>query len=511
VIDVTPIFRLYARARRTRLSQEQATAVQSEQLLRLVFKAKDTRFGRNHDFAKIRGVADFQRAVPLRRYEHFWTEYWKEPFPVLLDVSWPGQIPFFAVSSGTTSGTSKYIPVTHEMNRANARAALDLVVHHLGIRRKSRVLGGKSFMLGGSTALVPRAPGIASGDLSGIAMRERPRWLRSFTFPPADVTDETDWEKKIEAIVTLAPQSDIRVIGGTPSWLLLLFEKQMALSGARSLRELYPHLEMLVHGGVNFRPYRERFETLLAGGAELREAYAASEGFIALQDTTPEAGLRLVTDNGLFFEFVPVEELDHLHATRHTIAEAEIGVNYAIVLSTCAGLFSYVIGDTVRFVSKDPPRILVTGRTSYFLSAFGEHLIGEEIETAVAAAARAIGETVTDFSVGALYPGARGGPGGHLYVVEFGKTPAAEALGRFAGAIDADLVSRNDDYRSHRGDTSVKPPEVLPVAGGTFARWMKSRGRMGGQNKVPRVINDHDLFRNLLAFVQAEMSARERE
>jgi hypothetical protein len=505
MIDLTPLFRIYARRRRQAVSRENAVAVQNAQLMALIGRAKDTRFGRDHDFAKLRSIGDFQRAVPLRRYENFWTDYWKEPFPVLDNVSWPGRIPFFAASSGTTSGTSKYIPVTAGMNRANARAALDLLVHHLHHRPKSRVLGGKSFMLGGSTALVERAPGIASGDLSGIAMKERPRWLRPFTFPPAEIGRETDFEKKVEKIVELAPRSDIRVVAGTPSWLLLLFDRQMRRAGAHSLRALYPKLELVVHGGVNFKPYRARFESLLDGAAELREAYAASEGFIALQDETPETGLRLIADNGLFFEFVPVEELGRDAPTRHTVADAEPGVNYALVLTSCAGLFAYVIGDTVRFVSRDPPRILVTGRTSYSMSAFGEHLIGEEIENAVVAAADSIGETVSDFSMGALFPAAAGEAGGHLYVVEFAGGLRADALARFSAALDQDLKARNDDYRSHRGDSSVKPPEILAVPPGTFAGWMKARGRMGGQNKVPRVINDTELFRNLLSNVRDAM------
>jgi hypothetical protein len=501
VIDVTPLVRLYARARRRSLTRQDAVAAQHDELMRLIARARNTRFGREHDFARLRTVAEFQRAVPLRRYEAFWADYWKEPFPVLDNVSWPGRIPFFAVSSGTTSGSSKYIPVTREMNRANSRAALDLVVHHLHHRRRSRAFGGKTFMLGGSTALVKRAPGIFSGDLSGIAMRERPRWIRGFSFPPRDIAAETDWEKKIEGIAARAPKNDIRIIGGTPSWLLLLFERQAAKGGGRTARELYPGLELLVHGGVNFRPYRERFEAFLGGGAELREVYPASEGFIAVQDETPAAGLRLMTDNGLFFEFVPVEELASTNPTRHTVADAEIGVNYALVLSSCAGLFAYVIGDTVRFVSRSPPRILVTGRTSYFMSAFGEHLIGEEIEGAVAKAAHAIGETVTDFSMGAVF--AREGGGSHLYVVEFARTPDTRAVQRFAEAIDAELREKNDDYRAHRADTSVGAPEVLVVPPGSFAAWMKSRGRMGGQNKVPRVINDAALFENLLAFARA--------
>jgi hypothetical protein len=268
-------------------------------------------------------------------------------------------------------------------------------------------------------------------------------------------------------------------------------------------RELYPHLEMLVHGGVNFKPYRARFEHFLAGGAELREVYPASEGFIALQDERPEDGLRLLTDIGLFFEFVPLDELDSPNPTRHWLGNAETGVNYAVVLSTCSGCWAYIIGDTVRFASLDPPRVFITGRTSYSLSAFGEHLIGEEVEEAVAAAAAMHGLTITDFSVGAVYPKGAGDLGGHLYIVEFDKAPAS-ALDGFATAIDTDLKKRNDDYRAHRAEGfGMHAPKVHVVAPGTFAQWMKSRGRLGGQNKVPRIINDQQLFADLAKFTQA--------
>jgi hypothetical protein len=440
--------------------------------------------------------------VPLRRYEDFWREYWQQPFPMLVDVTWPGIIPYFAVTSGTTSGTSKYIPVTQEMNRSNSRASFDILVHHLAHRPKSRPLDGKVFMLGGSTDLVQQAPTVYSGDLSGIAVKRLPGLLRAFTFPPPAIAREKDFEKKVERIAQLVPYTRIRVVGGTPSWLLLLFDRQQALFGRpATARELYPELELLVHGGVNFKPYRARFEAFLAGGAELREVYPASEGFIALQDESPGDGLRLMTDNGLFFEFVPVEELGDANPTRHTLANVQLDVNYAVVVSTCAGCWAYVIGDTVRFLSRIPPRIVVTGRTSYFLSAFGEHLIGEEIEDAVAAAARKLGGELRDFCVGPLIPARAGENARHLYVVEFTNGDMSR-MPEFAAAVDAYLVRRNDDYRAHRADGSLAKPEALPVPPGSFAAWMKARGRMGAQNKVPRVINDADLFRQLLSFVR---------
>ncbi|MCE9522594.1 MAG: GH3 auxin-responsive promoter family protein [Alphaproteobacteria bacterium] len=500
--DFTPLLKLYARRRRRTLAALDEAAAQERQLQRLLAAAANTQFGREHGFASIKTVEEYQKAVRLRRYDDFWKTYWQPKFPVIENVTWPGRVPYFAVTSGTTSGTSKYIPVTQAMNRSNTLAGLDLFSHHVTHRPASRVFGGKSFMLGGSTDLVRQAQGVWSGDLSGIAIKRLPWWAQQFAFPPIEYALLTDWEEKVAKLATLAVESDIRVITGTPSWLLILFDRQQANAGrAVTARDLYPKLDLLVHGGVNFKPYRERFEQFLAGGAELREVYPASEGFIALQDERPEDGLRLITDNGLFFEFVPVDEIDSAQPTRHWIGNVEPEVNYAIVLSTCSGCWSYVIGDTVRFVSREPPRLFITGRTSYAMSAFGEHLIGEEVEDAVAFAAASNRLTINDFSMGAVFPALAGDLGGHLFIVEFDRVPADSATAAFAKAIDDRLQTRNDDYRAHRAEGfGLHAPRVRAVPAGTFARWMKARGRLGGQNKVPRIINDAALFADLERF-----------
>jgi len=501
VIDATPLLRLYARRRAAVLARENAAAAQQAQLLRLVRRAADTRFGRAHEFARIRSVEDFRARVPLRRYEDFWRDWWRGAFPVLTDISWPGTIPFFAASSGTTTGNTKYIPVTRAMNAANRRAVFDLLTHHVVARPASRVFGGANFMLGGSTDLARQAPGVQSGDLSGIAARGVPLWARSRFFPPLRYALMSDWEEKIATLARLSLDADIRTLGGTPSWMLLLFERLAALrpDAPKRVASWYPHLELFVHGGVDFAPYRARFAELFAGsGAELREVYPASEGFVATADRNEGEGMRLLADNGIFFEFVPVEEIDLPAPTRHWVADAETGVNYAIVLSTCAGLWSYVLGDTVRLVGRDPPRLLVTGRLSYMLSAFGEHLIGEELEAAVGTAAASIGHAINDWTVTARFPDAAGGRGGHSYLIEFATRPEDAALAAFAAALDADLSRRNLDYQSHRsGGFGMDAPSVRAVPPGTFAAWMKSRGKLGGQNKVPRVIHDAALFASL--------------
>ena len=504
MIDATRLLRAHARRRRAQLAADDAVARQEEQLLRLVRRAAETPFGRAHDFGQVRSVADFQARVPLRRYEDFWRDWWRPRFPRLANVTWPDAIPYFAVSSGTTSGTSKYIPVSAAMLRANRRAAVDVLTHHVAHRPGSRVLGGKTFLLGGSTDLKQEAPGIFSGDLSGIAAASAPWWARFLTFPPPELALMRDWDAKIAACIERAAAADIRCITGTPSWLLILFDRQAtARSAPSTARALYPKLELIVHGGVNFAPYRSRFEAFLADcHADLREVYPASEGFIAIADEGSADGLRLIVDNGLFFEFVPTTELAAPAPRRFWLSDVEVGIDYAILLTSCAGLWSYLLGDTIRFVSRRPPRIVVTGRTSYMMSAFGEHLIGEELEDAIATAARAIAADVNDFAVGAVFPERTGDLGGHLFVVEFAMPLDDVRVAAFADSLDRRLADLNDDYRAHRAEgVGMAAPRIQPVPPGFFADWMRARGRLGGQNKVPRVINDQQLFADLRSFV----------
>lgn len=500
--DITPLFRLHAARRRRRLERQDAVAEQEHQLRALLARAASTEFGRAHGFDRIATVAEFQKRVRLRRYEDFWAEYWQRGFPRVVDRTWPGQVPYFALTSGTSTGTTKYIPCSAEMVRSNARAAIDLIVHHLANRPRSRMFGGKSFMLGGSTDLQTLAPGVRAGDLSGIATATMPRWARPWSFPPRDLALIADWEEKVARLAPLSLAEDIRALSGTPSWLLIFFDKLAALrpETAGRLVDFYPNLELLAHGGVNFAPYRSRFKTLLEGGhAELREVYAASEGFVALADAGRDDGMRLIVDNGLFFEFVPVDELGAPSPTRHWLGDAELGVDYALVLSNCAGAWSYVVGDTVKLINRTPPRLIITGRVTYMLSAFGEHLTDAEIERAVALAAEAIGRTVSDYTVGSIFPQRPGELGRHLYLVEFaGAVPDRPKIEAFARTLDEALMADNDDYKAHRsGGFGLAAPEVRALAAGRFAAWMKQRGKLGGQHKVPRIVNDPQLFQAL--------------
>lgn len=504
--DATPLARLILRRRYRRLMRTDPIAAQRRQLAGLLKAAANTAFGRDHGFASLKTVEDFQRAVPLRNYEQMWSGYWKAPFPVLDDVSWPGRVPFFAVSSGTTSGTSKYIPITRAMRRSNVNAAMNVLALHAAAKPQSRFFAGPSFMLGGSTALVKEAEGVWSGDLSAIAAMTLPRWAQAFAFPPNDLALLSDWDEKLRRTAEASLDRPIRILTGTPSWVLNLLERVAQLRAARGEAPApYSQLDLFIHGGINFAPYRDRIAAFFAGqNTDFREVYPASEGFIAFADRDYGEGLRLNTDGGLFFEFVPVDELDSPNPTRHWAGTIQPDVNYAIALSSCAGLFAYLIGDTVRFVDVKTPRLLITGRTSWMLSAFGEHLIGEEIERAVHEAAIATGTAVTDFSVGPVYPDATTPLGHHVYIVEFQSPPAPADRDRFAVTLDATLLRLNDDYRAHRGGGhGMADPKIEIMPPGGFAAWMASRGRAGGQNKVPRVITDASLLENLRAYARS--------
>jgi hypothetical protein len=491
-------FHLHGRLRCQELDHADPVKVQGETLRRLIKKARLTRFGLDHRFGQIRTVAEFQRAVPIRTYETLWADYLRAAYPVFEDLTWPGRISFLALTSGTTQGATKYIPVSREMIASNRKAAQTLLAFHMGARPDSRLFHGRFFFLGGSTDLKEPAPGVFEGDLSGIAALELSTLMRPFAFPPLDLALETDWDRKLSELASRSVSERITMVSGVPSWLLILFQRILEATGKRSLAEVWPHLEMVVHGGVKFDPYREAFESLLGSPSiRLQETYPCSEGFIAFGD--PRTGLlRLIYDHRLFYEFVPVDELSSPNPTRHWLGTAQTGVNYAIVVSTCAGMWAHVIGDTIRFESLSPPLITFTGRTRYTLSAFGEHLISEEIEAAIAGSAADTGATIRDWHVGPVFKGAMGY---HQFVVEFLKEPVD--LRRFRDCLDGELSNRNADYLAHRvPGVGLPPPAVIVAPSGSFEAWMRRRGKLGGQNKVPRMDNTGTLTGDLVQFLR---------
>ena len=490
-------FVAYARRRMAQLDRMDVAKVQEHTLLRLVRRAQDTRFGRDHDFARIRSVADYQRIVPLREYEAMWHDYWKPTFPRLQGASWPDPVPYYALSSGTTSGATKYLPVTREMVRSNERGALSLIAAVLNAYPTRRLFQGRLFFLGGSTDLRSLDGAALAGDLSGIAAREAPRWLAPFRFPPPELALMTDWDQKVRTLAQHSATLPITFVSGIPAWLLVLFTRLKECTGKDRLIDIWPTLQVIVHGGTKFDPYRDMFRKEVGSpDVVFQEVYPCSEGFVAFEDPRHAQLLRVVPDHDIFFEFVPVDELGKDRPTRHTLATVEPQVQYAVIVTTCAGLWGYVLGDTVAFERREPPLLRFTGRTKYFLSAFGEHLISEEVEKAVAAAAAATGASVLDFHVGPVFPDDPRQLGHHLYLVEFADAPGD--LSRFAAELDRELCRLNEDYAAHRGGgIGMDPPEVRPLARGAFSAWLRAQGKLGGQHKVPRMDNSGTLTRQI--------------
>jgi hypothetical protein len=492
-----------AKVRARRLDRMDAGAVQDATLMKLVRKAADTAFGRLHGFDRIESVADFQARVPVRDYEQFWSLYWKDTYPHLTNVTWPGKIPYYALSSGTTSGATKYIPISRAMVRSNKKAAFTTMALFRNVFRKHKVFTGKFFFLGGCTDLRKQPDGSLAGDLSGIASKELMLAARPYTFPPLDLSLIPDWTVKIQKLAERSIREPITAVSGVPSWVLKLFDVVKQVSGKKTIAEVWPQLRVVVHGGTKFDSFRNTFKAEIGNDAvQFCEVYPCSEGFIATEDPRYPRLLRVIPDHRIFFEFIPIDQFaDGKLATekpiRHTLATVEPGVVYALVLSNCSGMWSYLVGDTVTFESRNPPLIRFTGRTKNFLSAFGEHLIEEEVEKAIAAAAATCGVLTADHHVGPVFPADPSTPGHHLYLVEFRGHPPAD-LTRFAEVVDAELRRLNEDYDAHRvGDLTMRRPVVTAIPEGGFERWMKWRGKEGGQNKVPRMDNTGELTRRL--------------
>ncbi|HEV3385877.1 MAG TPA: GH3 auxin-responsive promoter family protein [Gemmata sp.] len=492
----------YSHHRVAELDNMDAAKVQHNTLLKLVHHARNTKFGYDHDFSRISSVADYQARVRIREYEWYWNSYWKDAYPNLDNVTWPGKIPYYALSSGTTSGVTKYIPVSWEMVQSNKKTAFTTIALFRHANPNAKLFTGKFFFLGGCTDLRKHPDGSLAGDLSAIAATEVQEFLRPYVFPPLSVSLLTNWEEKLARFTELSVREPITALSGVPSWMLALFDRIKRYTGKKTIAEVWPKLRLIIHGGTKFDPYRELFRKEI-GSDEVKycEVYPCSEGFVATED--PRYGLlRVVPDHNIFFEFVPVEELGNDRPTRHTLADVELGVQYAVVITSCAGVWSYIVGDTVAFESKNPPLLRFTGRTKYFLSAFGEHLISEEVEKGVAHAAQVCGTDVLDFHVGPVYSPDPTKPGHHLYLIEFaGSQPD---LRRFTKELDEKLNRLNEDYEAHRkDDVAMRTPKVSAVKRGGFEEWMKARGKSGGANKVPRMDNTGKMTHDMESWFQA--------
>ena len=452
--------------------------LQRDLLLRLVRRAADTRFGREHGFEKVRSVEDFRERVPVQDYDSL-RPYFERARDGAEDETWPGAPECFAMT-----GSSKYFPHTKSSLKSSLASGGDAMAAYLVRSGDRHVLRASVAFLGGSPALGRFASGVPWGDNTGIVEASAPAWMRAFRVPSSDVLSLADWEEKLAAAAKELSRKDVRVLVGLPSWTLLLLDAVEAAAKA-SIRDVWPSWRGFLHGGVAFAPYAVTYRRRAGEGIVFVDCYAATQGgVLAVGDRDGDPSLALVLDRNVFFEFVPLDDPD---GARVGVGEVEAGRPYLICVTTDAGLWAYQIGDVVRFTSTRPPRVVLEGRRRFFLNAFGEHVTQEEIERAVADAAAEHGAEVREFAVLPEYPDARKSRGRHTWIVEFGAPP--RDLRRFAATIDGSLKRWNDDYRAHRaGDRQLLPPAVRPVAPGTFAAWLLRKNRL----KVPRVL-DSDL------------------
>jgi hypothetical protein len=446
-----------------------------------------TEFGREHHLADVQDHAAFTRAVPIRDYEQFkpWIERIKEGKH---NVLWKGQPIYFAKTSGTTSGV-KYIPISRESIPNHINTARNALLCYMAESGNHAFANGKMIFLSGSPEL-ERVGGVPTGRLSGIINHHIPSYLRKNQLPSYETNCVEDWEEKLDKIIGETIDQDMTLISGIPPWMQMYFDRLVRKSG-KPVKDLFPNFSIMVHGGVNFMPYRDNLMQTIGRTIDTVETFPASEGFFAFQDTRDhQAGLLLNTDSGIFFEFIPAQEIFSENPTRLTLSEVKTGVNYALIVNNNAGLWGYNIGDTVRFLSINPWRIEVTGRIKHFISAFGEHVIGEEVEYSLMKTAKAAGVGIVEFTVAPLIrPG--DGQSCHEWFVEFEQIPAD--MEGFSRSVDENLRKKNIYYDDLIRGNILRPLVMRPLKRGAFIEYMKSIGKLGGQNKVPRLSNDRTL------------------
>lgn len=471
------------------LFEKYPTEVQEEVFGELLEAGCGTFFGIEHGFDRVRSVQEFKRAVPIREYPEI-----KPYIDRLRDgeqqVLWPSRVRWFAKSSGTTAGKSKFIPVTKEaLEDCHYKGGKDLLAMYYSNAEDPRLFNGKHLVLGGTAPVDTGWREVYSGDLSGIIIKNFPLWVEMKRTPNREIALLENWEEKIERMARATMKEDVVIMAGVPSWTLVLARRIMELAGAENLREVWPNLQLYMHGGVSFKPYREQFMAL-AGEEPIDfvENYNASEGYFAIQDRLHADDMLLMLDYGIFYEFMPLEELGKPEPETLGLDAVEVGQQYAVVISTNAGLWRYLIGDTVRFTSTRPFRIQVSGRTRQFINAFGEEVIVENADEAVRAACQSTGAVIVDYTAGPLYLSG-GERGAHEWLIEFERPP--HSMESFVDALDNRLQEVNTDYAAKRSfDLMLTKPYVRTLEDGTFYKWLKHRGKLGGQHKVPRLSND---------------------
>ncbi|MDX1941376.1 MAG: GH3 auxin-responsive promoter family protein [Saprospiraceae bacterium] len=462
---------------------------------KLIKTGRKTAFGKEHHFNKIDNYEDFKEHVPIRDYEGI-RHYIERIKNGEADVLWKGFPKYFAKTSGTTSGV-KYIPLSKDSLPNHFGTARNALFNFYARTGKGDWLDGKMIFLSGSPEM-DKVGGILTGRLSGIVNHQVPAWLRTNQMPSYATNCIEDWETKVERIVEETRQEDMRLISGIPPWVQMYYERLLDRTGKKYVKDIFPNYSMFVYGGVNFEPYRAQLEELVGKRIDSLETYPASEGFIAFQDLPESKGLLLNVDSGIFFEFVPAEEIFNENPTRLSLRDVDIGVNYALIINNNAGLWGYNIGDTVQFVSKNPYRIIVTGRIKHFISAFGEHVIGKEVEEALLSVAIAEGIRIVEFTVAPQISPPEGGLPYHEWFIEFDNMP--ENLDAFAAKVNAAMVRQNIYYEDLIVGNILQPLKIKPLRRNTFREYMKMQGKLGGQNKVPRLSNDRKIAEALQVF-----------
>jgi GH3 auxin-responsive promoter len=471
--------------------------VQTELFHSLIDQAAMTRFGIEHGFPNIRSVADFRKAVPVRNYEAF-VPYIDALREGQQNILWPSKVKWFAKSSGTTDARSKFIPVSKEaLEECHYKGGKDLLALYMDQRPNAKLYNGKTLVVGGSSRSDIFNEEGYTGDLSAIIIRNLPIWVELRRTPSREIALLENWEEKIERMAATTSLEDVSILVGVPSWTMLLIKRIMQMKGVDSIFDVWPNLELYMHGGVSFKPYRAEFAKLAPGNQlNYLETYNASEGFFAIQDRIDSDDLLLMLDYGIYYEFMPMSEYGKSNPETVSLREVEIGENYAVVISTNAGLWRYLVGDTVRFTSVLPYRIQITGRTRHYINVFGEEVMVENADTAIEAACRLTGATIADYTVAPQYM--QGGTSGsHQWLIEFIQPPNEHTV--FAEELDRVLRQINSDYDAKRTNNYIlSPAEMVEAPSGLFYQWLKKENKLGGQNKVPRLCNDRRYMDDML-------------
>ena len=470
-----------------------ALKAQSDLMISLVEKAKNTTFGKDHEFSTITTYSDFKKQIPIRNYEDI-KGYIEQIIEGRENVLWPRKPIYFCKTSGTTSG-AKYIPITKESMPHQITAARDAILSYIAETKNTSIINGKMIFLQGSPELY-KIGNILTGRLSGIVAHHIPIYLTKNRLPSFETNCIADWDEKVSAIVEETLSEKMTLISGIPPWVQMYFEKLQKKTG-KLIKDLFPKFDLFIYGGVNFEPYRQTFEKLIGKKVDSIELYPATEGFIAYQDSQKEEGLLLCVNHGIFFEFIPSEDFFSENPSRVSLDSVKMGVDYVIVLNTAAGLWGYNIGDTIKFISINPYRIVISGRINHFTSAFGEHVIAEEVEKSLQKTIKKWPAQINEFHVAPQVSPENGLPF-HEWFIEFEEHPLD--LLSFTKELDINLQGINFHYKDLIKGSILRPLKITLIKKGGFIDYMKSIGKLGGQNKVPRLANDRKIANQLNYF-----------